>query len=77
MQGIVRFVSSKGWYFAECVSNQSSVFVHQKDVANNRYLRVDDRIEFDLSENPKHPGKMCAINVNYLGHSIASGEVRS
>lgn len=71
MLGIIRFVSGKGWYFAESIADHSSVFVHQKDVANNRYLVLDDRIEFTLTENPRHPGKMCATAVKYAGHLIA------
>jgi cold shock CspA family protein len=69
--GIIAFASGKGWYFAEKTDDSTSVFVHQNDIVGGRRLRVDDRIEFDLAPNPRHPGKFCAVNVRYLGHSIA------
>jgi cold shock CspA family protein len=70
MQGTIRYVSNKGWYFAESDADHSSVFVHQRDVLNDQYLHVDDRIEFALAENPKHPGKTCGVGVKYLGHPV-------
>lgn len=70
-EGIVSFVSGKGWYFAENLTNHSATFVHQADVENQRYLKIDDRISFDLAPNPARPGKVKAVNVKYLGHIIA------
>jgi cold shock CspA family protein len=69
--GFVTFDSGKGWYFAENEATQCAVFIHAREVENQRRLRVDDRVEFDLGENPKQPGKICALNVKYLGHVIA------
>jgi cold shock CspA family protein len=77
MQGRITFSSGKGWYFAESDADHSAVFVHQNQVENNRYLQIDDRIEFDIAPNPKKPGKTNAVNVKYLGHTVArqtSGE---
>lgn len=70
-QGIIRFVSGKGWYFAEDLLDHSSVFIHQRDIVSDRYLHEDDRVDFVLAENPKHPGKMCGTSVKYVGHTIA------
>jgi cold shock CspA family protein len=70
-QGTVAFVSNKGWYFARDHATQSSVFVHQNEVENQRYLKVDDRIEFDLVPSTRDPAKTMAGNVKYLGHTIA------
>lgn len=70
-EGVVTFVSGKGWYFAENSADHSRIFVHQNDVENFRYLKVDDRIAFDISPNPDRPGKTMAVNVKYLGHTIA------
>lgn len=77
--GTITFSSGKGWYFAENDADHCSVFVHIRDVENQRCLRVADRIQFNLSENPKHPGKTCAVHVKYIGHTVArqiSAEVR-
>jgi cold shock CspA family protein len=70
-EGTVTFVSEKGWYFAENSADHSRTFVHQNEIENLRYLKVGDRIAFDLTPNPARPGKMMAINVRYLGHTIA------
>jgi cold shock CspA family protein len=69
--GTITFCSGKGWYFAENDADHCSIFVHQKDVERQRYLRVADRIEFETAANPKHPDKTCAVNVRYLGHTVA------
>jgi cold shock CspA family protein len=70
-QATITFVSGKGWFFAERDDDSSAVFIHQNEVENNRYLKVNDRVEFDLAENPKRPGKICAVAVRYIGHTIA------
>jgi cold shock CspA family protein len=69
-EGIITFVSGKGWFFAENSADHSAVFVHQNQVENQRYLKVDDRISFDLAPATNHPGKIMAANVKYLGHNI-------
>ena len=70
-QGTVTFVSGKGWFFAERDDNSSTVFVHQNDVENQRYLKINDRIEFAVVPSRTTPGKTQAANVRYLGHTIA------
>jgi cold shock CspA family protein len=70
-EGIVTFVSGRGWFFAENLADHSGVFIHQQDVENQRYLRVDDRIQFDIVPSRKHPDKSQAANVKYLGRVIA------
>jgi cold shock CspA family protein len=71
-EGVITFVSNKGWFFAENSATHSAVFVHQNQVENNRYLKVDDRISFDEVPSTKNPGKMMAANVKYLGHIVAA-----
>jgi cold shock CspA family protein len=70
MEGIVTFVSDKGWYFAENSTDHSRTFIHINDVENLRYLKVDDRISFDVIPNSDRPGKTKAVNVKYLGHIV-------
>ena len=71
LEGIITFVSGKGWYFAENLADHTAVFVHQNQVENQRYLKVDDRISFSIAPSTSNPGKSMAINVKYLGHVIA------
>lgn len=76
-EGSITFVSGKGWFYAENSTDHSAVFVHQKDVEHQRYLKVDDRISFEIIPSRTHTGKFQAANVRYLGHTIArqtSGE---
>jgi cold shock CspA family protein len=70
-EGIITFVSGKGWFFAENLADNSAVFVHQNQVENKRYLKVDDRISFDVVPSTTHPGQTMAANVKFLGHVIA------
>ena len=70
-EGLITFVSGKGWFFAENLADHSCVFVHQNDVENHRYLKVDDHIQFDRAPSSKAPGKINAVNVKYVGHTIA------
>ena len=70
-EGVVTFASGKGYFFAENLTDHSSIFVHQVDVERQRYLRVGDRISFDVVPSRKTPGKTQAANVRYLGHVIA------
>lgn len=70
-QGTITFVSGRGWFWAENTSDHSAVFVHQTQVENSRYLQINDRISFDLAPSTTRPGKTAAINVKYLGHTVA------
>lgn len=70
-EGIVTFVSGKGWYFAENLADHTAIFVHQNQVENQRYLKVGNRISFDIAPSTNNPGKTMAANVKYLGHTIA------
>jgi cold shock CspA family protein len=70
-EGTITFVSGKGWFFAENDADHSAVFIHQKDVENRRYLKVDDRVRFDLIPSVTRPGQLQASNVKFLGHTIA------
>ncbi len=67
---IVTFVSEKGWFFAERTDDSSRVFIHQNDVENQRYLKVNDRVELEIGPSTTSPGKTCGVNVRYLGHNI-------
>jgi len=73
-QGIIKFSSERGWYFAENLSDHSTVFVHQRDIENERYLKVGDCITFEIAPSPRHPGRFCGINVKYvLPRPLAGG----
>ena len=69
--GTITFVSGKGWFFAERDGDSAAIFIHQRDVENRRYLKIDDRVEFDVDTSPRHPDKICAVNVKYIGHIVA------
>jgi cold shock CspA family protein len=69
--GTITFVSGKGWFFAENDADHGAIFIHQKSVEKQRYLKVDDRVEFELADNPRRPGEICGVNVRYVGHTIA------
>jgi cold shock CspA family protein len=70
-EGIVTFVSNKGWFFAENSADHSAVYIHQNHVEHARYLKIDDRISFDVVPSTRNPGKTMGTNVKYLGHTIA------
>lgn len=70
MQAIITFASGRGWLYGVS-SDQRSVFIHQNHVKDQRYLRVDDRVELDIIPSTTHPGKFEARNVVYLGHVVA------
>ncbi len=70
MQGTIDFVSGKGWYFARC-DDDSCVFVPQRAVEKRRYLKVADRIEFDVIPSTMQDGQFEATNVRFLGHTTA------
>ena len=70
-QGKISYASGKGWFFVERDGDSSTIFVFQGDVENNRLLRVNDRIEFDVIPSRKYPGKIQAGNVRYLGHALS------
>jgi cold shock CspA family protein len=54
----------------ECDDTSEALFVHHKQVANNRYLHLGDRIRFDSEPNPRTPGQNRATNVEYFGHVV-------
>jgi len=68
--GIITYVSGKGWFFAENLSDHTAIFVHQNQVENQRFLKVGDRISFTVAPSVKTPGKTMAVDVKYLGHTI-------
>jgi cold shock CspA family protein len=79
-EGIIVFDSNRGFYFAETSDeNRTSVFVHQRQVENERHLRINDRISFELIPSTRYPGKKEAAQVKYLGHLVAAqyGEGRA
>jgi cold shock CspA family protein len=64
--GIIKFSSDKGWYFAENLEDHSAIFISQRDIERERYLKVGDRITFEVAPSPKHAGRFCAVNVKYV-----------
>lgn len=68
--GTITYSSGKGWFFAESDDGRN-IFVHQSTVEGHRFLHVDDRISFEIIENPNRPGRLLAQSVKYLGHTIA------
>jgi cold shock CspA family protein len=68
--GIIVFESGKGWWIVEVDGTSEGVFVHHSQVADHRYLHLNDRIEFSITPNPKRPGQNEARNARYIGHVI-------
>ena len=59
-----------GFWFAVTDDTSETVFVHHSQVANNRFLRANDRIEFEIADNPRKPGQKQALAVRYIGHVV-------
>jgi len=71
-EGIVTSELARGCCWIEQTDTHASVFCHISKVNGNRVLHVGDRVSFSgVVENPKHPGKLMADNVTYLGHVVA------
>ena len=72
MTGIVVSGDGKrGFWFVETDQTHQSVFVHQKNVKDRRFLRIDDRVRLDIVPSAFKPGQMEGANVEYIGHTIA------
>jgi cold shock protein len=64
VSGIVSFYNRfKGWGFCVPDDNSEDVFVHHSNLIGRRFLREDERIEFELS---KRNGRPCALNVRII-----------
>ena len=68
---VVSEEKGRPYWFAEQDLTHESVFIHIKCVKRERYLHAGDRVRFDLAPNPKHPEKMQAVNVEWIGAEIA------
>ena len=71
MQGTIVLESGKGWWIVEADITSEALFVHHSAVANHRYLHVGDRIQFERVPNLRKPGQNQAVNVTYVGKTIA------
>jgi hypothetical protein len=72
--------STAGWWLCEQDITHTTLFIHHSSVFDQRFLHVGDRVQFEIAPNPRRPGKFQAINVEYVGHTVArqvGGEVRS
>ncbi len=67
LEAVITFSSGKGWFFAEDVEDHSAIYIHQKNVVKQRYLRVGERVSYTLAPSERHPGKTQAINVKFIG----------
>ena len=70
-QGTILTKTNRGCSWAEVDDTHECVFVHITSTAHNRILYPDDRVEFDIVENPLKPGKRMAIHVQWIGHVVA------
>jgi cold shock CspA family protein len=61
----------RGASWCEQDETHSSVFVHISHVAGRRVLHTGDRITFSIADNPMRPGQTMAVDVSYVGHTIA------
>jgi len=67
----VVFNSGKGYWFADADTTHDRIYIHQKDVVRKRFLKVDDRIQYDLAPSLTQPGEERAVHVKVIGHVIA------
>jgi cold shock CspA family protein len=77
MTGTITVESDKGFVFCEADETHQSIFIHISKVKDGRCLHRGDRVKFDITPNPSRPGQTMAVNVEYVGHTIArqvSGE---
>jgi len=55
-----------GWAVPDDLT--ADVFLHHSQLPPNRkYLNEDDRISYEMGT---HDGKLCAINIRFIGHVI-------
>jgi cold shock CspA family protein len=71
MTGIITADSNRGFFWCEVDGTHQSVFIHQKSVKAQRHLHVMDRVSLDLEPNPRKPGAMHGVRVEYIGRCIA------
>jgi hypothetical protein len=67
----VVYDSGRGYWFADADSDHERIYIHQRDVIKKRFLKVNDRIRYELYPSDKHPGEVRAVNVEVVGHTIA------
>jgi cold shock CspA family protein len=60
-----------GCWFIEQDLTHTSVFCHISQVADRRVLHIGDRISYLIAENLVRPGQTMAVNVTYIGRTIA------
>jgi len=70
-EGTVTFVRNNGYFFVEQDVTHTSVFIHQKNVRDRRYLHVGDRVKFNLAPCAKDPTRMEGVQAEYIVHTIA------
>jgi cold shock CspA family protein len=63
--------TTRGVCWAEQDETHASIFIHVAYVEQNRILYPDDRIEFDIADNPLKPGRKMGINVRWVGRVVA------
>jgi len=71
MFGTIVSASDRGFWFAEADSTHQSIFIHQRNVKGRRFLHVNERVKFDLAPSTTKPGEVEAINVEFVGMTIA------
>jgi cold shock CspA family protein len=71
MTGTITFDSGRGFFWCESDGTHQSVFIHQAHVKDRRALHLMDRVKFDLERNPRKPGEMQGVRVEYTGHCVA------
>jgi hypothetical protein len=67
----VVYDSGRGYWFADADSDHERIYIHQRDVIKKRFLKVNDRIRYELAPSDKHPGEVRAVNVEVCGRVIA------
>jgi hypothetical protein len=67
---MVVFYSGKAHWFANPDSDHERIYIHQRDAARKRFLKVDDRIKYELVPSATKPGAMRSVNVEVIAHVI-------
>jgi cold shock CspA family protein len=68
--------SGKGFWFADSDLDHERIFIHQRDCVRRRFLKINDRISYELAPSLSMPNEMRAVNVTVIGRVSDSAVTR-
>jgi hypothetical protein len=69
--GIVAEEVGRGCWLIEQDQTRDCIWVHQRFVIRRKFLRVNDRVRFNIAPNPRRPDEVMATDVEIVGISVA------